>query len=110
MVRAARHGRSEHWNRRSSISRPVDSRNLARGFPYFAHHDSVSALWSQKWRAPCEAGIYPFTDGRVEDVAPIFAELSKASNDDPAVLYRLDHYAKPFIPVRISSPPRKKRS
>ncbi len=25
--------------------------------PYFAHHDSVSALWSQKWRRLCAAGI-----------------------------------------------------
>ncbi|MTD55570.1 alpha/beta hydrolase family protein [Amycolatopsis pithecellobii] len=69
------------------------------GFPYFAHHDSVSALWSHKWRAPCAAGIYPFTDGRVADFDPIFAELSKISADDPGILYRPDDYAKPFFPV-----------
>ena len=72
---------------------------LRDGFPYFTHHDSVSALWSQKWRAPCAAGIYPFTDARVSDFDPIFAELSKASADDPGILYRPDDYAKPFFPV-----------
>jgi acetyl esterase/lipase len=72
---------------------------LRDGFPYFAHHDSVSALWTQKWRAPCTAGIYPFTDGRVGDFDPIFAELSKVSDDDPGVLYRPDDYAEPFFPV-----------
>ncbi|WP_410573597.1 alpha/beta hydrolase family protein [Amycolatopsis sp. cmx-4-61] len=69
------------------------------GFPAFAHHDSVSALWSQRWRPPCAAGSYPFTDGRVEDFDPVFAELSRISADDPAVLYRPDDYAKPFFPV-----------
>ena len=70
-----------------------------QGFPRFTHHDSVSALWSNKWRAPCAAGIYPFTDGRVEDFDPIFAELARASADDPAILYRPDDYARPFFPV-----------
>jgi len=69
------------------------------GFPGFAHHDSVSALWSHKWRAPCAAGIYPFTDGRVEDFDPIFVELARTSADDPAILYRPDDYARPFLPV-----------
>ena len=69
------------------------------GFPYFTHHDSVSALWSKKWRRPCAAGIYPFTDANVEDFDPIFAELSKISNDDPHILYRPDDYAKPFFPI-----------
>ena len=73
--------------------------SLRDGFPYFEHHESVSALWSHKWRAPCAAGIYPFTDGRVEDFAPIFAELSRISADDPAILYRPDDYAKPFFPI-----------
>lgn len=73
--------------------------SLRDGFPHFEHHDSVSALWSHKWRAPCAAGIYPFTDGRVEDFAPIFAELSRISADDPAILYRPDDYAKPFFPI-----------
>ena len=73
--------------------------DVRAGFPYFAHHDSVSALWSRKWRAPCAAGIYPFTDGNVGDFDPIFAELSVISNDDPDILYRPDHYAAPFLPV-----------
>lgn len=73
--------------------------NLRQGFPYFAHHDSVSALWSQKWRAPCAAGIYPFTDGKIADFDAVFAELQRISNDDPSVLYRPDEYANPFFPV-----------
>jgi hypothetical protein len=72
---------------------------LRTGFPYFAHHDSVSALWSQKWRKPCAHGIYPFTDGNVEDFDPIFAELVRVSDDKPDILYRPDEYARPFFPL-----------
>jgi hypothetical protein len=72
---------------------------LRDGFPYFAHHDSVSALWSKKWRGPCTAGIYPFVDGDVEDFDPIFAELVSLSGDDSQILGRPDDYAKPFLPV-----------
>ncbi len=72
---------------------------LRDGYPYFKHHDSISALWSTKWRAPCSAGIYPFTDGRVEDFDPIFEQLSAIANDDPAILRRPDDYATPFLPV-----------
>ena len=50
------------------------------GFPYFPYHGSVSALWAQKWRKPCVAGIYPFTDADVADLDPIFEELVKRSN------------------------------
>ena len=39
---------------------------LGDGFPWFAHHESVSRLWSEKWHKPCAAGIYPFTDADVE--------------------------------------------
>jgi hypothetical protein len=73
--------------------------NLRNGFPYFTHHDSVSALWAQKWRAPSSAAVYPFTDAKVEDFDPIFSDLSKISRDDPNILYRPDDYAKPFFPV-----------
>lgn len=59
----------------------------------------MSALWSDKWRAPCAAGIFPFADAKVEDLDPIFAELSKVSTDDPAILHRPDDYAKPFFPA-----------
>ena len=69
------------------------------GFPYFAFHDSVSALWAQKWRALCAGGIYPFTDANVEDFDPIFTELSRTSPHDPSILYRPDDYAKPFFPA-----------
>ena len=72
---------------------------LRDGFPYFPHHESVSALWSRKWRAPCAAGVYPFDDGRLADFEPIFAELSTVSDDDPAILCRPDDYARPFLPV-----------
>ena len=75
---------------------------LHSGFPYFAHHDSVSALWSGKWRGPCAAGIYPFTDANVADFDPIFAALIEISSDDPAILYRPDDYAEPFLPVAQS--------
>ncbi|MBS2533344.1 alpha/beta hydrolase [Catenulispora sp. NF23] len=72
---------------------------LRDGFPVFAHHESVSALWSQKWHQPCAAGIYPFGDGQLEDFEPIFAELRAVSGDDPGILYRPDDYAAPFLPV-----------
>jgi len=73
--------------------------HLRDGLPYFEHHDSISKLWSQKWRPPCAHGIYPFTDGDVADFDPIFAELVRQSGDDPGLLYRPDDYAKPFLPV-----------
>ena len=75
------------------------ARDLRDGFPYFAFHASVSALWSQKWREPCAAGVYPFTDGNVIDFDPIFAELVVTSNDDTSILHRPDDYARPFLPV-----------
>ncbi len=75
------------------------TRDQRDGFPYFPFHGSVSALWAQKWREPCAAGIYPFTDGNIADFEPIFAELVATSNDDAGILYRPDDYAKPFLPV-----------
>ncbi len=72
---------------------------LKDGFPYFPHHDSVSKLWSEKWRPLCSHGIYPFTDGDVADFDPIFADLVSRSGDDPVILYRPDDYARPFMPV-----------
>ncbi len=75
------------------------AKDLRDGFPYFAYHESVSALWSRKWRPLCAAGIYPFTDANVTDFEPIFAELIAVSNDDPAILHRPDDYAKPFLPA-----------
>ena len=73
--------------------------SLRNGFPYFQHHQSVSALWAHKWRAPCAAGIYPFTDANVADFDPIFAELTSLSGDDAGLLYRPDDYARPFLPA-----------
>ena len=69
------------------------------GYPYFRHHDSVSALWAQKWRASCAAGIYPFTDANVADFDPIFADLISISGDDAGMLHRPDEYARPFLPA-----------
>ena len=53
--------------------------SLRSGFPYFSHHDSVSALWQQKWRTPCEHGTYPLTDAHVADFDPIFQKLGDLS-------------------------------
>ena len=69
------------------------------GFPYFPHHESVSALWSKKWRMPCARGIYPFTDAAVEDFDPIFSQLVSQSGDQRDILHHPDEYAKPFLPV-----------
>ena len=70
---------------------------LRNGFPYFTHHDSISALWGQKWRPPCQHGIYPFTDGNVTDFDPIFQELIKISGDRSDILFRPDDYAAAFF-------------
>ncbi len=75
------------------------AKELRGGFPYFAFHESVSALWAQKWRKPCANGIYPFTDANVVDFDPIFEQLRQISNDDSGILFRPDDYAKPFFPV-----------
>lgn len=75
------------------------AKELRNGFPYFDHHKSISALWAQKWRPPCVNGIYPFTDGSVEDFDPIFAELVKLSGDSSRLLYQPDDYARPFLLV-----------
>ena len=75
------------------------AKDLRSGFPYFSHHDSISKLWAEKWRMPCQHGIYPFTDAKVDDFDPVFAELVKTSGDSSSILYRPDDYAKPFLPV-----------
>jgi hypothetical protein len=90
-------------NRTTIIAPPYHVQSTAAilrdGFPYFTHHESVSKLWSEKWRTPCAAGIYPFFDAKVEDFDPIFTELAKISSDDPGILHRPDDYAKPFLPL-----------
>ena len=90
--------------------------DLRDGFPYFAYHDSISALWSTRWRTPCQHGIYPFTDANVDDFDPIFAELIRLSGDQSAFLYRPDDYAE-AVPARgredwsrRRSRPRRKRT
>ena len=75
------------------------SKQIRDGFPYFAHHDSVSKLWCEKWRPLCAAGIYPFMDGKVADFDPIFAELIEMSGGDTGILYRPDDYGRPFLPI-----------
>lgn len=75
------------------------AKNLRAGFPYFSHHDSVAALWAGKWRVLCQHGIYPFTDGNIEDFEAIFDELIRMSDGSTDILYRPDDYAKPFFPV-----------
>ena len=75
------------------------AKTLRNSFPYFSYHESVSALWSEKWRMLCAHGIYPFTDGKADDFDPIFKELTEVSNNNPAILNSPDEYAKPFFPV-----------
>ena len=72
---------------------------LRDGFPYFAHHESVTALWETKWKAVCAHGIYPFTDANIADFEPIFQELRKLSGETADILKRPDEYAAPFFPV-----------
>ena len=72
---------------------------LRNAFPYFHHHDSISALWHSKWKTPCAHGIYPFTDGKLEDFEAIFQNLIQLSGDRSEFLYQPDEYAKPFLPV-----------
>lgn len=72
---------------------------LKARFPYFSYHESVSKLWSDKWRTPCQHGIYPFTDANVGDFDPIFQQLASMSEGSSEILYRPDEYAKPFFPV-----------
>lgn len=72
---------------------------LRCGFPYFSYHDSVSALWAEKWRPPCAQGIYPFPESRLTDFEPIFSELVTISGDRSAILLQPDEYAAPFLPV-----------
>ena len=71
--------------------------DLRSGFPYFSHHDSISALWTEKWRPLCRQGVYPFDNAAVEDFDPIFEQLISTSGDDVAALYRPDDYARPFM-------------
>ena len=80
---------------------PVQSTatELHSGFPCFPWHESISALWAQKWRVSCDHGVYPFTDAKVEDFAPTFAELVKVSGDNPDILNQPDAYGAPFFPV-----------
>jgi hypothetical protein len=72
---------------------------LKNGFPYFTHHDNISSLWAQKWRPPCQHGIYPFGDGNVADFDPIFQELIKISGDKSDILFQPDDYAAAFFPT-----------
>ena len=71
--------------------------DLRSGFPYFSHHDSVSALRTEKWRPLCQQGVYPFDNAAVEDFDPIFEQIILTSGDDVAVLFHPDDYAKPFM-------------
>ena len=91
-------------NRTTSIVSPPyhvqsTAAELRNGFPYFTYYESVSQLWSDKWRRPCQQGIYPFTDANIEDFEPIFEELVRLSNDSSDILYRPDDYAKPFLSI-----------
>lgn len=60
------------------------------------HHASIKALWETKWRKPCSLGIYPFTDGKLEDFEKVFTKLGEMDLKEP---YNPDEYAAPFFPV-----------
>ena len=46
------------------------------GFPYFSYHESVSALWQNKWRMPCAHGIYPLQTATSKTSIPSSRSLS----------------------------------
>ena len=77
----------------------LTAENVRNGFPYFKHHDSISALWLDKWRMPCSKALYPFGDAKVEDFDPIFATLAKVTNNQTDILFQPDDYVKHFLPL-----------
>ncbi len=77
----------------------LTSADYRSGFPYFSYHESITKLWAEKWRPPCEHSIYPFTDANVADFDPIFEELVRVADDSPAIFYKPDEYAQPFLPA-----------
>ena len=65
----------------------------------FSYHRSVRATWEEKWKQAAHVGRYPFSDGKGEDFDTIFENLIQESNDDTAVFFDPERYAKPFLPV-----------
>lgn len=58
------------------------------------HHEGIQALWETKWRFPCEKGVYPFHDGKLEDFEPVFEYLIKNNINDGYS----DAYTEAFFP------------
>ncbi|KAL9101311.1 MAG: hypothetical protein Q9163_003423 [Psora crenata] len=60
------------------------------------HHKSISALWELKWKKRASLGIYPFMEGKLQDLEEVFAHFDKNPLKPP---YDFVRYAEPFFPV-----------
>lgn len=61
----------------------------------YPHIGSISALWHNKWKFPCERSLYPFHDGQYQDFAPVFARLIQKGIHDGYS----DEYTREFLPA-----------
>jgi pimeloyl-ACP methyl ester carboxylesterase len=61
----------------------------------YGHRGSIQKLWEQRWKAPCEKGVYPFHDGKYEDFEGIFGSLIQGNINDPFD----DKYTTEFLPT-----------
>ncbi|KAF2998468.1 hypothetical protein E8E13_002155 [Curvularia kusanoi] len=64
----------------------------------YGHRGSISALWNQRWKLPCQRSVYPFHDGAYTDFEPIFTHLITAGINDPYS----DTYTSAFLPTARS--------
>lgn len=79
------------------------------------HHESINALWNLKWKKRVSfskvsrfhgifadphlqagLGIYPFTEGKLEDLEEVFSHFATNDLKPP---YNFEEYSKPFFPV-----------
>lgn len=60
------------------------------------HHKSITALWELKWKKRASLGIYPFMEGKLEDLEEVFTHFKENDLKPP---YDFASYAKPFFPV-----------
>lgn len=61
----------------------------------YPHLGSISALWHNKWKIPCERSLYPFHDGQYQDFAPVFERLIQKGIHDGYS----DEYTREFLPA-----------
>ncbi|KAF1351066.1 pigment biosynthesis protein Ayg1 [Delphinella strobiligena] len=59
------------------------------------HLESMHALWNKKWKFPCTRSLYPFHDGRYEDLEPIFESLISKNIHSGYT----DEYTREFVPT-----------